>query len=602
MQSEDIFLQAMESEKRISNANDSANVVKNGVVVAIKEKDVFLNLGGKSEVIVPLDEFDTKPEIGMEVKFVQTEVKEGVNLGSITAAKKAVKQEEVRNAFMNKTPIEGKITDVVYKEKDPKGFLVDIGIDIKAFLPLSQVDTRRVERPEQLIGNAYKFAVMEFRRGNVTVSHREYAYKMIKSLYVEFFGKHNVGDVVQGKVLEIEENHLIIDIEGIRAFMHISDFSWKYLNDLRKFVKTGDEMEVKIVSLDKTKDSVKVGKKQLIPNPWENIEQKYSVGDVINAKVIKYKREGVTIEVEDGIEAFLHVSEMSWTQKIKDPKRFVAVGSLVEVKIKSIEADKSRMDVSLRDVQDNPWDNALSKYPDGKVVQGTVSSILDFGLFVKLEDGIEGLIRKEDVDWMDQNIELKNKYKKGDTISAIVMSVDTEKEKLRLGLKQMSDNPYKNFSSSYPKGSLVKATVTSLGDDRVFVMLDNNIEGFIHISNLDKTNVDKVADVVKVGDELQAVVKFIDSSKNKIELSRKDYLMNEEKLEVSKYMAKPSQDDGLSTTMGSLLKDAFKDIKLADEPKKAVAKKEKTEDEKKAPAKKTEKKAKSTEKEDGEKE
>ncbi len=369
-----------------------------------------------------------------------------------------------------------------------------------------------------------------------------------------------MNDVIHGKAERVEEDFIVLNAEGIRVFMHVSDFSWKYLDDMRQVVKPGDEMDLMIIKLDSTKNSVKVGRKYFSPDPWLSVSKKYNQGDIVKGKVVSYRKDGANIEIEDGVEAFLSNNEMSWTERIHDAKKFLKHGTMVEVRIRNIEPEKRRMDVSLRDIQENPWEEAEKNYSYGRKVEGVVSSILDFGVFIKFEDGIEGLMRREDVDWLDTSVDLKKKFRKGDVVQSIVLSLDKDKEKLRLGFKQMSDNPYKSFTINYPKGSVVTAVIKQIQDSGVVVDLENNLEGFVHISQISKDKVENIHDVLKIGDEVKALVRYADQNKNKIELSIKEFLLNEEKIEVSRYMANDRNKSNMAT-LGSLIKNRLVNIK-----------------------------------------
>ncbi len=592
---DDIFLQAMQAEEKTSEENYGP--VKKGTVVQLTETDAFLDLGGKSEAVVPLDEFTEKPKIGDVIPVILKEMKDGVHQASYKAAERFSKQDDVYQAYKEELPVKGKIVEIVKKDDQPKGFKVDLGMKINAFLPLSHIDTRKFEKLEEMIGQEYEFSVIEMKRNNVTVSRRQYLRKTVKKVYTSFFETHQVGQRLTGAVDEVEQNYLIMSTEGIKAFLHISDFSWKYLNDLKKVVKRGDELEVEIISLDPAKDSVKVSKKLLMPNPWDTIESQLHLGDTISAKVVRFRRDGAVVEVEDGVEGFLPTDEMSWTQKTRDPKKIVKIGDMVTVKVKNLEADKKRLDVSLKEIQSNPWDNAEANYTHGRKLTGVISSILDFGVFVRFDDGIEGLLRKEDVDWMEAEVDLKQRFKKGDTLDVVVLSLEAGKEKLRLGIKQMSDNPYKSFSLNYPKGSAVEATVKALVDNGAEVDLGNDLTGFIHISNLSKNKIDKAEEAVQVGAKIKALVKFCDVAKQKIELSIKDFEMHEEHKEVKQFIVEDHSNESHSTSMGALLAEQFKNLKVGDEkPKKAAkpAKETEVKEEKAPKAAKAKKKSEET--------
>jgi small subunit ribosomal protein S1 len=561
---DDIFLKAMQSE--VSSKSDQqesrrSNVVQ-GTVVSVTSSDLFLDLGGKSEAVVPLSEFVDKPKLGDVVDVVLKEMKDGVNIGSKLEADKAKKMNDIRKAFEEGLPVSGAIDEVIRKDGIPKGFNVDLGLAIKAFLPFSQMGMKKGTDPDTLKGMKSDFAVIELRRGSITLSRREFLNNTIKKLYTAFFEKRQVGDVLHGQVERVEQNFLVLASEGIRVFMYVADFSWKFLADLRKVVEIGDEMEVKILSMDPAKNSVKVGKKQLMSDPWLSVEGKYEVNSVVQGKVIGFRREGAIIEIEDGVEAFLPNEELSWTERVRDPKRILQPGMIVTVKIKNVDIERRRMDLSFKEVQENPWDSAEDTYSYGRKLSGVITSIVDFGVFVKFEDGIEGLLRKEDVDWSDQNVDLKKRFKKGDAIEAVVLALDRSREKLRLGIKQLSENPLKSFSMNYPKGAPVLVKVTAIQDQGILVSLPDGLEGFIHISQLAKDKVEKVEDAAKVGDEFQACVKFVDSARNKIELSRKEYLLHEDKKDFERYMVDSSQGADNTPTIGSLMKAAFDNIKV----------------------------------------
>lgn len=570
------FTEAMRRETEKAKRSEYTGPLKEGKVVAIHSGFAFLDMGGKSEVVVPLEEFPTPPAIDDVITVMLTgEKNEGMRVASITKAKRLEVIDEINQAYHQNLPIKGTITEVVIKDEVPKGFIVNLGADITAFLPYSHLDTRKVDKLEQLIGQTYDLAIIEKKGNNITVSRRVYLHKTIKKLYERFFAVHQVGDIIKGKVESIDKNYLILESEGIKAFLHISDFSWKYLTDLKDVVKLGDMLEVQIISMDKSKDSVKVSKKLLIPNPWDHVEDRYSIGDLIKAKVVRFRRDGVMVEIEDGIEGFLHVSEMSWTERVTDPKKFIDRGAIVDVKIKNIDLENKRIDVSLRELEENPWENATAVYTPGRKFKGKVTSLFDFGVFVKFDDGIEGLLRREDVDWLEPQVDLKKRFKRGQEIEVIVLSLDASKEKLRLGIKQLFDNPLKSFAINYPRGSIVEGKVKSVQDNGIIVSLENKLEGFIHLSNLDHQNIENIREVFTEEQPIKAVVLYVDIAKNKIELSRKDLIIAEEKQALSKYLVEEGKERSLSTSIGSLVADQLKDIQV-EEKSELPAKVEKT--------------------------
>jgi len=556
----DIFLEAMKSKTLAPSENIINNKLHRGKVVAISETDVFLDMGSKSEAVVPLEEFDVKPSIGDTVDVIFKEVKEGVMIASRLEAEKLKKINEIKNAYKQDLGVKGVIQDVILKNGEPKGFNVDLGFGMVGFLPISQIDLRN-KNTEELKGVTLDFSILEYQRNNITLSRKKYLSSTIQKLYSKFFANHKVGDILKAKVEKVEKDYLLLECEGINLFMHISDFSWKFLQDLRKVVKIGDELEAEIISMDENKRSVKVSRKKLIPDPWNEVAKKYSLNQLVKGKVVSFKKDGAIVEIEEGVEAFLPVDELSWTKKIKDPKEVLRYGNIVKVKIVNIDVEKRKMLVSLRELYENPWDKAAENYPVGKKVEGKITSVLDFGLFIQLNDGIEGLMRKEDVDWLDQNINLKSKFKKGQKISAIVLSVDPEKEKLRLGYKQLSENPYKTFSLNYPKGSPVSGKIKRFTNDGVYISLENNLEGFVPVEHISKEKVEDPKSIYKEGDEVNAIVKYVDVGKQKIELSIKDYLIMEEKKETEKYLIENTEDIN-KIKMGNILKEKLKNLKV----------------------------------------
>ncbi len=559
----DIFLEAMEKESEKTETTGGANPLKTGKVVAINENDVFLDMGKKSEAIAPLAEFKEPPKVGDEVQVILKGSENGIHVASLKGAKRLARLNEIHQALNEDLPIAGVIEEVRYKDEIPKGFYVNLGFDIKAFLPYSHIDTRKIERPEELVGKKFDFAVLEMKRANVTVSRRQYLQKTVKKFYKKFFEAHQVEDVIKGVVDTVENNYLLMTVEGIKVFMHISDFSWKYLNSLNGVVKVGDEMEVQIIQLDSTKDSVKVSKRALLPNPWESVADRFEIGQVVFGSVVRFRRDGAMIELEDGIEAHCHVNEMSWTERVRDPQKILKKKDQVEVKIINIDAENKRIDVSLRDVLENPWDQASETYSVGRKLKGHITSVVDFGVFVKFDDGIEGLLRKEDVDWVEENLDLKDKFKRSEEIQVVVLALDVRRNKLRLGIKQLSDNPFKTFSVNYPKGATVECEIAEILPSGAIVNLENGLRGFIHISQLSKEKIENVGDHFKVGDKVSAAVKYVDGAKKKIELSVKEMLLKEEKKEVNQFIVTTHEQKQLNTTtMGSFLKDQLKDIKV----------------------------------------
>ncbi len=525
MSSHDIFLQAMSGDDSHQQQPRRGDVIK-GRVVSKTDNGYLIDTGGKSEAVLPNSEVSGSVNIGDEIDVVEIRAKEGTAQVSQKEAAKSGSIIKIQESAENETPVRAKIERVITnRESKPVGYGVSInGID--AFLPFSHIKVPQNE--SDLIGREYDVVVIKLDRDRVTVSERLIRDRLQKEYFEAFSAKHNPGDVVNVTVDSVADAYALVNAENINMFLHITEFDWKYIKNLKDVVKVGDNFDVVIDTIDPVKKSVRVSRKAAIENPMTAFFNNHKIGDNINAQVVRIPRGVAILEDNSGVELVLPVSEMSWVNKVSDPKQLLNIGDRVEVKIKEMDAERGRIVVSLRDLLENPWSSAGQKYAVNTTHQGKVTSITDFGIFIVFDDGLQGLIRKEDIEWNNNDVDLNERFKKGDNVTAVVLNIDVQNEKMRLGIKQLSENPMQNFADSHPVGSIVSGTVEKLLKDGIEVSLEGGLTGFVHISQLSSENVDDVKNFCKEGDTVQAVVRRLNVPQQKIELSIKELTQAED--------------------------------------------------------------------------
>lgn len=552
IQDNDIFLQAMAEE---ASSNDkSFNEILTGKVISENESEYFLHVGGKSEIILPKSEVVGSIAINDEIQVVPTKAINGIPQASQKKAHSIQMMKDLQEAFATHKPIKGKLIKIITnKEGKNAGFEVSIE-GIHAFLPLSHIHTSK--NIEELIGQTYMMAIIKCEGNQIIVSERIMREEIQKEFIDKFIKSHTEGDQLSVIVDQVEDSFAIVEAENVKMFMHITEFDWKFINNLKDVLKKGDQLNVQIKQINLEKNSIKVSRKSILENPFDIFLRNYNMGDNIKANVVRFVRGAAIIEAEDcGVNIFLPVGEMSWTTKVVDPKRLLNLGDRLEVKIINIDPDKKQITASLRDLLENPWHNADTKYALHTKHEGHITSITEFGLFVVFDDGIQGLIRTEDIDWNDSQINLSTKFKKRDPITAIVLNIDPSKERLRLGIKQLSKNPYQNFADNHSVGSTVSAKVVNITKDGVEVEVEGGLLAFIHISQLSTEHIDNIDTICKIGDEIKAVLRRINVNQKRIELSIRDLTLVEEKNEISNLMQSHKMD---IPTLGSVFKDILK--------------------------------------------
>jgi len=555
--------QETEFAKLFGNTPDQSSYkegdVVDGKVVSISDDFVTVDIGYKSEGVIDISEFKTydgkltvKAGDTVNVYIEKTENDAGQMVLSKDKAEIMKAWDRISQACEADEEVDGL---VIGKVKG--GLSVDIGV--KAFLPGSQVDLRPVRNLEKYIGQKFKFKVIKFnkKRGNIVLSRRAILQKERESLRSETLSNIEENQVVQGIVKNITDYGAFIDLGGIDGLLHITDMSWGRVKHPSELFEVGDSIDVKILKYDKEKERVSLGLKQVQPNPWDSVHEKYYVGQKVKGKVGSIKEYGAFIELEDGIEGLIHVSEMSWTQRVKHPNKILEVGDEVEAVVLEIDPKNKRISLGLKQLEVNPWVVIQEKHPVGTRVKGTVKNIMDFGYFVDIGEGIDGLVHISDMSWTERINNPAEKVQKGDEVEAIVLSIDPESEKFSLGVKQLEKDPWSDIHNRYPENSKVKGKVTKLADFGAFVELEQGVEGLIHISEISEERIEKASDVLNVGDEVDAEVISIDAKERKIGLSIKALSRSEERRNMETYMNPNSS----KTTMGDALGEKLKGMK-----------------------------------------
>ncbi len=494
-----------------------------GTVISINPDSVLVDVGYKSEGEIPISQFKdhqgnltVKENDKVEVLVVSREDDEGVIHLSKDKADKIKAWREITKACNEGEVIEGTIVARV-----KGGMSVDIGVT--AFLPGSQIDIRPVRNMDELIGRTFKFKVLKLneKRNNIVISRRALLEEEREKKRKELLEKIEEGAILEGVVKNITEYGAFIDLDGLDGLLHITDMSWGRINHPSEILSIGDTLKVKVIKYDPERQRVSLGLKQLTPDPWENIEEKYPIGMRTKGKVVSITDYGAFVELEEGVEGMVHVTEMAWGKKLRHPSKIVDLGEIVEVEVIGVDPERKRISLSMKQLEKDPWQVVEEKYPVGTKIVGRIKTVTNFGVFVGLGEGVDGLVHVSDMSWTKKIRNPANIYKKGQEIEAVVLKIDRENERFSLGIKQLLPNPWDNIEELYPLGSVVNGVVTNLTDFGAFVDIGNDLEGLIHISELSTGKVDKVSDVVSVGDAVEAVVINLNKTERKIGLSLK---------------------------------------------------------------------------------
>lgn len=515
-------------ESRVAEEETSLipGTILKGRIVEVTKDHVVVDVGLKSEGLVPIQEFSDPSQVVLdgevEVLLDQAEDDNGQIVLSREKAERMRQWEYILEHCEEGSIVKGRVL-----RKVKGGLMVDIGME--AFLPGSQIDNKRIKNLDEYIDKTFEFKILKINieRKNVVVSRRELLEAERISKKVEVLEHIQVGDVREGVVKNITDFGVFLDLDGIDGLLHITDMTWKRIKHPSEMVHLGQKLEVMILSVDKDKGRVALGLKQKEANPWDQIEQKYPPGTRVKGKIVNLLPYGAFIEIEPGIEGLIHVSEMSWVKNVTDPSEVVNKGDEVEAVVLSVQKEEGKISLGLKQAEHNPWDDVERKYPVGTNVKAEIKSLTNYGAFVELEPGVEGLIHISDLSWIKKVSHPSEVLRKGDTVDACVLSVDRDSKKITLGVKQLSRNPWESIEKTMPVGSLVKGKVSKITAFGAFVELDSGIEGLIHVTELSDQAFGKVEDVVSKGDEVTAKVIKLDPEHKKIALSIKEYLIDQ---------------------------------------------------------------------------
>jgi len=515
-----------------------------GRVVEIGPEFITVDIGYKSEGRIPVSEFrqrDGRLAVSegdeIEVYFDAADSEqEGIVLSRAKAEQHRI-WHQIEEACLHRGTVEGVIVGKV-----KGGLKVDIGV--AAFLPGSHVDLRPVRDLDRFVGRKGKFAVLKYNRAraNVVVSRRAVLEQERETLREETLKLLEEGVILEGTVKSITDYGAFVDLGGIDGLLHVTDMSWGRIGHPSEMVTVGEKIKVVVLKYDPERERVSLGMKQLVPDPWRSATERYSVGSRVQGKVVSLTDYGAFIELEQGIEGLLHVSEMSWTKRVVHPSKLLSVGAEVEVVILDIDEGHRRISLGLKQVGPNPWELVRINHPVGSRIHGKIKSVTDFGVFVEIEEGIDGLVHISDLHWTKKVKHPSELYKKGDEVEAVVLGVDVENERVSLGIKQAAANPWTTLTQRHPTGTRIQGKVTSVTDFGVFVEIEEGIEGLIHISQLSNERVEKPSALFQVGKEVEAEVIHIDPREHKVGLSIKALRRSEERAEMEAYLRREREE------------------------------------------------------------
>jgi len=526
-----------------------------GTVIDITPDHVTVDVGYKSEGQIPMQEFlkrdkkvDVKIGDRIDVLLERKEGEEGLLTLSKEKADKIKIWREISRSCREGEVIEG---EIVGKVKG--GLSVDIG-RILAFLPGSQIDLKPVRNLDVLIGQRLKFKVIKFnrKRNNIVLSRRVLLDEERKQLRGETLKNLKEGDIIEGTVKNLTDYGAFIDLGGMDGLLHITDISWGRIGHPSEKLSIGEPIKVKVLHYDREKEKVSLGLKQALPDPWESVPRKYSLGSRIKGKVVNVTDYGVFVELEGGVEGLVHISELTWSKKMKHPSKIVHIGDTVEVMVLDCDPVKRRISLGMKQIEPNPWALIEEKYPVGTKVVGRVKTVTDFGIFIGFDEGVDGLVHVSEMSWTKKIKHPSELYKKGQEVEAVVLNIDRKNERFSLGIKQLTPDPWKDVARRYRKGEVVAGKVTNVTDFGAFVELEEGIEGLVHVSEISREKVEKPSDVLKVGDTLSAVVLHIDPHDRRIGLSIKGLKEKAEKAEIEKYI---SDQGPTSHSLGELIQE-----------------------------------------------
>jgi small subunit ribosomal protein S1 len=534
----------MEEALKQSNKLFAAGEIVKGTIIEVRPKEVLVDVGYKSEGVIPANEFeDVKTvQVGDEIDVLieKLEDKDGMVVLSKEKAEFKKNWDKILTICNEGGTISGKVKAVV-----KGGLLVNIGVE--AFLPASQIDIVPPKNLNVFVGNNYDFKVVKINqeRQNIVLSRRELIEQERNERRAKLLAEMTPGDIRKGTVKNITDFGAFIDLNGLDGLLHITDMSWGRIGHPSELLKVGQEIDVVVLDINKEKERVSLGLKQKLANPWDSIEEKYPVNAHVKGKVVNLVPYGAFVELEPGVEGLVHVTELSWTKRIAKPSDVLKAGQDLEAVVLGINREEQKISLGIRQLETNPWDAALEKYPPGSHVKGKIRNLTSYGAFVELEDGLDGMIHVSDISWTRKINHPSEVLKKSEDVEAIVLEIDKGNQRISLGLKQLADDPWNNIDKFYKVGDLVTGKVSKLASFGAFVGLQHDIDGLVHISQVSEDRVDKIKNVLKVDQEVTARVIKIDKAERRIGLSIKAANYSQEQLKAEQAVLdslKPGED------------------------------------------------------------
>lgn len=532
-----------------------ANTIVKGRISEIRSNEVAIDIGAKAEGIIPASEFLNFDELSVgeevEVYVERVENAEGRPVLSYDKAQQQKNWENILEKCAEGEEVSGRV-----KGKVKGGLVVSIGVD--AFLPASQIDVQAPKNLDQYIGQTFDLKIVKINkeRRNIVVSRRELIESQRQQKRQQILNEVKVGSVRKGIVKNITDYGAFIDLDGLDGLLHITDMTWGRISHPNEILKVGEEIEVMVTEIDQDKERVSLGIKQLHENPWDQIEKRYPVGSKVHGKVVNLVPYGAFVELEEGVEGLIHITEFSWTKRINKPSEVLRVGDEVDAVVLDIQKDEQKISLGVRQLSENPWDMVQHNYPVGAHVRGKVRNLTTYGAFIELEEGIDGMIHVSDMSWTRKINHPGEMLKKGDEVDAVVLEVEPSQQRIALGIKQLTEDPWARIESVYKIGDVISGKIAKVASYGLFVELKNDIDGLVHISQVSEEHIDNLKDSYKVGDTVEARVIKIDKEERRVGLSIKAAAYDDSRLaeEIKNYDTISASQD--LTSLGDILDQA----------------------------------------------
>jgi small subunit ribosomal protein S1 len=551
-------LAAMEAMYDETLKNFTEGSIVTGKVLSVIDGDVLIDIGYKSEGIIAANEFNDLEEdpIGQEVEVFLEHLED--DHGMVVLSKRRAIQQRAWDYVVNECT-EGSLVEGTIKSAVKGGFIVDVGVD--AFLPGSQLDVVPVRNPEEHVGKTYEFRILKINleRKNIVVSRRELIEESRRDSRRKVLAEIQTGQIRTGVVKNITDFGAFVDLDGIDGLLHVTDMTWGRINHPSEVLKVGDKLDVMILEVDLEKERISLGLKQTLENPWEDIESRFPIGARVHGKVVNLAPYGAFIELEEGIEGLVHVSEMSWTKRIQRASDVFAMGDEVDAVVLSVSTEEKKISLGVRQIEDNPWEVVAGKYPIGSLVTGKVRNFTSYGAFVELEEGVDGMIHVSDMSWTRKVNHPSEILQKGEEVETIVLEIDASSQRISLGLKQAQNDPWAGIVDRYPVGARVSGVVTKISSFGAFVEIEEGIDGLVHISQLSDDHVERVKDIMNVGDTIEARVVKVDPIEHRIGLSVKAAKVADADFEVREEMLEGLQPGADLVNLAGAFDSAFGD-------------------------------------------